>query len=165
MRFAQHCNAGMQRIFAALRPVHVNFQCKDYTTKLLGADPGRLQKMSSNPEAHAQIFQLLKSCTILSNCGSNNLEFAVSWQSALQQLHARLVHHGRLDICSCSPMVLKYMPAMSEQRNRNFFSLWIANSVNTPWLQLWQPLWTTQGFNLYTSSVGSFLLENTRWSL
>ena len=69
MRFAQHCvaaasqlltpqqtsalkNAGMQRIFAALRaPVHVNFQFKDYITKLLGADPGRLQKMSSNPEA------------------------------------------------------------------------------------------------------------------
>ena len=42
----------MQRIFAALRaPVHVNFQFKDYTTKLLGADPGKLQKMSSNPEA------------------------------------------------------------------------------------------------------------------
>ena len=68
-RFAQHCvaaasqlltpqqtsalkNAGMQRVFAALRaPVHVNFQFKDYITKLLGADPGRLQKMSSNPEA------------------------------------------------------------------------------------------------------------------
>ena len=32
-------------------PVHVNFQFKDYITKLLGADPGRLQKMSSNPEA------------------------------------------------------------------------------------------------------------------
>ena len=69
MRFAQHCvaaasqlltpqqtsglkNAGMQRIFAALRaPVHVNFQFKDYITKLLGADPGKLQKMASNPEA------------------------------------------------------------------------------------------------------------------
>ena len=31
--------------------LHVNFQFKDYITKLLGADPGRLQKMSSNPEA------------------------------------------------------------------------------------------------------------------
>ena len=69
MRFAQHCvaaasqlltpqqtsalkDAGMQRIFAALRaPVHVNFQFQDYITKLLGADPGKLQKMSSNPEA------------------------------------------------------------------------------------------------------------------
>ena len=69
MRFAQHCvaaasqlltpqqtsalkNAGMQCIFAALRaPVHVNFQFKDYITKLIGADPEKLQKMSSNPEA------------------------------------------------------------------------------------------------------------------
>ena len=69
MRFTQHCiaaasqlltpqqtsalkYAGMQRIFAALRaPVHVNFQFKDYIAKLLGADPGKLQKMSSNPEA------------------------------------------------------------------------------------------------------------------
>ena len=69
MRFAQHCIAaasqlltpqqtnalkdvGMQKIFAALRaPVHVNFQFKDYVAKLLGADPGKLQKMSSNPEA------------------------------------------------------------------------------------------------------------------
>ena len=69
MRFAQHCiaaasqlltpqqtnalkNAGMQRVFAALRaPVHVNFQFKDYVAKLLGADPGKLQKMSRNPEA------------------------------------------------------------------------------------------------------------------
>ena len=59
MRFAQHCvaapsqlltpqqtsalkNAGMQRIFAALRaPVNVNFQFKDYTTKLIGVDPGK----------------------------------------------------------------------------------------------------------------------------
>ena len=142
-------NAGMQRVFAALRaPVHVNFQFKDYITKLLGADPGRLQKMSSNPKLNAQIFQLLKSHTILLNCGSKNLEFAVSWQSALQQLHARQVHLGRLDTCSCSPMVLRYMPAMSEQRNRNYFSLWIVSSVNTPWLQLWQPLWTALGFNL-----------------
>ena len=69
MRFTQHCiaaasqlltpqqtsalkEAGMQRIFAALRaPVHVNFQFKGYIAKLLGADPGKLQKMSSNPEA------------------------------------------------------------------------------------------------------------------
>ena len=29
-------------------------------------------------------------------------------------------------------MVLKYMLAMLEQRNRNYFSLWIANSVNIP---------------------------------
>ena len=70
MRFMQHCVAaaaaqlltpqqtsalkevGMQRIFAALRaPVHVNFQFKDYIAKLLGADPGKLQKLSSNLEA------------------------------------------------------------------------------------------------------------------
>ena len=69
VRFAQQCvaaasqlltpqqtralkNAGMQRIFAALRaPVHVNFQFNDYITKLLGADPGKLQKMSINLEA------------------------------------------------------------------------------------------------------------------
>ena len=69
MRFAQHCvaaasqlltpqqtsalkNAGMQSIFAALRaPVNVNFQFKDYITKLIGVDPGKLQKMSSNPES------------------------------------------------------------------------------------------------------------------
>ena len=31
--------------------MHVNFQFKDYITKLLGADPGKLQKVSSNPEA------------------------------------------------------------------------------------------------------------------
>ena len=66
MRFTQHCIAaaaqlltpqqtsalkevGMQQIFAALRaPVHVNFQFKDYIAKLLGADPGKLQKLSSN---------------------------------------------------------------------------------------------------------------------
>ena len=69
IRFAQHCvaaasqlltpqqtsalkNAGMQRISAALRaPVHANFQFKDLLTKLLGADPGKLQKMSSNPSS------------------------------------------------------------------------------------------------------------------
>ena len=69
MRFAQHCvaaasqmltpqqtgalkNAGMQNIFAALRaPVHVNFQFKDYIAKLIGVDPGKLQEISSNPEA------------------------------------------------------------------------------------------------------------------
>ena len=45
-------------------------------------------------------------------------------------------------------MVLKCMLAMLEQRNRNYFSLWIANSVNIPWLQLWQPRLTAQGFNL-----------------
>ena len=68
-RFAQHCvaaasqlltpqqtgalkNAGMQNIFAALRaPVHVNFQFKDYIAKLIGVDPGKLQEISSNPEA------------------------------------------------------------------------------------------------------------------
>ena len=69
MRIAQHCvaaasqlltpqqtsalkTAGMQRIFAALRaPVNVNFQFKDYITKLIGFDPGKLPKMSSNPES------------------------------------------------------------------------------------------------------------------
>ena len=69
MRFAQHCvaaasqlltpqqtgalkNAGMQSIFAALRaPVNVNFQFKDYITKLIGVDPGKLQEISSNPES------------------------------------------------------------------------------------------------------------------
>ena len=69
VRFAQHCvaaasqlltpqqtsalkTAGMQRIFAALRaPVNVNFQFRDYITKLIGFDPGKLQKMSSNPES------------------------------------------------------------------------------------------------------------------
>ena len=68
MRFAQHCIAaaaqlltpqqalalkevGMQRVFAALRaPVHVNFQFKDYVSKLLGADPGKLQQLSSSRE-------------------------------------------------------------------------------------------------------------------
>ena len=68
-RFAQHCvaaasqlltpqqssafkNAGMQSIFAALRaPVHVDFQFQDYITKLIGADPSKLQKVSSNPES------------------------------------------------------------------------------------------------------------------
>ena len=29
----------------------MNFQFKDYITKQLGADPGKLQKVSSNPEA------------------------------------------------------------------------------------------------------------------
>ena len=43
---------GMQRVFAALRaPVHVNFQFKDYIAKLLGADPGKLQQLSSSREA------------------------------------------------------------------------------------------------------------------
>ena len=45
-------NAGMQSIFAALRaPVHVNFQFKDCIAKLIGVDPGKLQEISSNPEA------------------------------------------------------------------------------------------------------------------
>ena len=34
------------------------------------------------------------------------------------------------------PMELKYMPVMSEQKNQSYFSLWIVNSVNTPWLRL-----------------------------
>ena len=69
MRFAQHCvaaasqlltpqqtgalkNTGMQSIFAALRaPVNVNFQFKDYITKLIGVDPGKLQEISSNPKS------------------------------------------------------------------------------------------------------------------
>ena len=78
MRFAQHCvaaasqlltpqqtsalkNAGMQRIFAALRaPVHVNFQFKDYITKLLGADPGRFRShFGSSPLAQAALAQTL----------------------------------------------------------------------------------------------------------
>ena len=65
MRFAQHCvaaasqlltpqptsalkNAGMQRIFAA--PVHANFQLRT-TIQPSCLGPGKLQKMSSNPEA------------------------------------------------------------------------------------------------------------------
>ena len=154
MRFAQHCaaaasqlltpqqtsalkNAGMQSIFAALRaPVHVNFQFRDYIAKLIGADPGTLQKMSRNPEAQCPDLLVVEELHNSLNGGSNSPEFVVSWQSALQQLHARLVHHGRLDMCSYSPMVLKYMPAMSEQTNRNYFSLWIANRMNIPWSQL-----------------------------
>ena len=73
MRFAQQCvaaasqlltpqqtrtlkNAGMQRIFAALRaPVHINFQFKDYVTKLLGADPGKLQRCLATLKLNVQI--------------------------------------------------------------------------------------------------------------
>ena len=131
MRFAQHCvaaasqlltpqqtgalkDAGMQRIFAALRaPVHVNFQFKDYITKLLGADPGKLQKVSSNPEAQ---------CPDLANVGNNNPESVASWQSASRQLHARQVHHGHLGTCSYSLMERKYMLAMLVRRSRSYFS-------------------------------------------
>ena len=31
--------------------MHVNFQFKDYIAKLIGVDPGKLQEISSNPEA------------------------------------------------------------------------------------------------------------------
>ena len=69
MRFVHHCvdaaaqlftprqtlalkEVGMERVFAAVRaPVHINFQFKEYVAKLLGADPGKLQQLSSSREA------------------------------------------------------------------------------------------------------------------
>ena len=68
-------------------------------------------------------------CTIPSNDGSNNPEFAVSWQSALRQLHAKQAHHGHLVMYFYFLIGLRYMPAMSEQINGSYFS-WTASMHN-----------------------------------
>ena len=163
-RFAQHCaaaasqlltpqqmralkNAGMQRVFALRAPVHANFQFKDYIAKLLGADPGRLQKMSSNPEAQcpdlAVVEELHNSfklweqkpgvCSLMAVCiAAAACKAGTSWPLG----HLLLLPNGA------------EVPIMSEQRKRNYSFLWIVSSVNTLWSQLWQPRWKAPGFNL-----------------
>jgi len=166
MRFAQQCvaaasqlltpqqtralkNAGMQRIFAALRaPVHINFQFKDYVTKLLGADPGKLQKMSSNPEAQCpdltvveELYNSFKRweqqpgvCSLMAVCmAATACKAGTSWPLG----HLLLLPNGE-EVYACH---------VGSEKPKLLF-LVDCKQCQYPLVTVVPPRWTARGYNL-----------------
>ena len=141
-------------------------------TKLLGADPGKLQKMSCNPEAQCPDTTVVEE---LHNsfkrweqqpgvCGSNNPESVALWQFAWLQLRARLAHLGHLDIRSCFPVVRKLCLPCRCRETEITFSRGLQTASISPCDSCCCHGGQPGASTWHTSPVGSFLLENTRWS-